>query len=247
MRGTLRLEDGNLCIKGVLEGDVVTRGRVVVAEEGVVSGSIQAASIRVAGTVDGDLIASDELLIREGSEVEGTLYATHLDIQPGAEFQGAVRQLDTEEEPPLQGRSGDCVSGESSPHVAPQLKAADRTSAPSMVDPPSSLRKLVEQGKSGGTSSSQQEAESTESVPETQGDGDKQRGEPVEAGREEETYDPNRSEEPPVGAGPHEEPVEANTDGEETGSRSTSSPQREEYDEGSDSGIGEDEFGLSWS
>lgn len=90
IQGVFNLDTVNLRIAGHVRGDVATDGRVVVAEEATVEGTIEAESIRLEGYVEGDVHAEDKIVLCPPSEVRATLDADVLEIQPGADFVGSV-------------------------------------------------------------------------------------------------------------------------------------------------------------
>ena len=81
---------GDLRIEGTIHADIVREGRVVVAPEGAVHGTVQAESIHVAGTVRGELMAEDTLVLGASCDVEARLQADALTIESGAAFKGEV-------------------------------------------------------------------------------------------------------------------------------------------------------------
>jgi cytoskeletal protein CcmA (bactofilin family) len=81
---------GDFRIEGTIHADIVREGRVVVAPEGTVHGTVQAESIHVAGTVRGELMAEDTLVLGDSCDVEARLQADALTIESGAAFKGEV-------------------------------------------------------------------------------------------------------------------------------------------------------------
>jgi hypothetical protein len=68
----------------------VREGRVVVAPDGAVHGTVQAESIHVAGTARGELHAEEALVLDASADVEARLQADALTIESGAAFKGEV-------------------------------------------------------------------------------------------------------------------------------------------------------------
>lgn len=90
IQGLFELGTVNLRIAGHVQGDIVTEGRVVVAEKARVEGTIEAQSIRLEGYAEGDVYAEEEIVLCPSSEVHATLDADVLEIKPGADFIGSV-------------------------------------------------------------------------------------------------------------------------------------------------------------
>lgn len=89
-RGSFDLEEDDLRIDGVLDGDVRTEGRVHVAQGGAIQGEIRAGSIRIAGHAEGVLSARQDLVVLESAAVHGILCAEALTIEDGADFEGGI-------------------------------------------------------------------------------------------------------------------------------------------------------------
>lgn len=98
---------GDIEVRGRVQGNVVLEGRVLVARGGIVLGSIEALQVTVVGAVRGDLFASDGVTIHASAEVEGNIHAPRVAIEAGAQVRGHLR---TE---PLAGKKTDANEGAS--------------------------------------------------------------------------------------------------------------------------------------
>ena len=81
---------GDLRIEGTIRANVERDGRVVVAKDGAVYGTVRAESILVAGTARGELHAEETLVLAASSNVRARLQADALNIESGADFKGEV-------------------------------------------------------------------------------------------------------------------------------------------------------------
>lgn len=90
IKGTFDLEEDDLRVDGVLEGEVQTEGHVHVAQDGRIQGEIQAGSIRIAGRAEGVLQARQSLVLHGSSTVHGILCGEALTIDEGADFEGGI-------------------------------------------------------------------------------------------------------------------------------------------------------------
>lgn len=82
---------GDLELRGRVQGDISLEGRCVVHDTGLVLGTIEASHITVHGTVRGDLLASDTVMISSAGKVEGNLVAPRVELESGARVRGQVR------------------------------------------------------------------------------------------------------------------------------------------------------------
>ncbi len=82
---------GDLEIRGRVQGDVHLEGHCAVAEPGLVLGGIEAFQITVHGAVRGDLIASEAINIGSTGQVEGNVSAPRVEIEAGAQVRGELQ------------------------------------------------------------------------------------------------------------------------------------------------------------
>ena len=71
-------------IDGNVEGTITTSGKVVVGEEGLVSGNITCVNSDIAGRVKGSLDVSGVLSLKSSAKIEGQVIAGKLAIEAGA-------------------------------------------------------------------------------------------------------------------------------------------------------------------
>ena len=71
-------------IDGNVEGTITTTGKVVVGENGVVSGKITCSSSDIAGLIKGSLDVSGILSLKSSARVEGDVVAGKLAVESGA-------------------------------------------------------------------------------------------------------------------------------------------------------------------
>jgi cytoskeletal protein CcmA (bactofilin family) len=89
LEGTVRA-DGDLNINGKVVGKVLVKGKVVVAQSGVIEGEMAATSADLGGTFDGTATVEERLTLRSNARVTGTLNVARLVIEEGAVFDGDV-------------------------------------------------------------------------------------------------------------------------------------------------------------
>ena len=71
-------------IDGNVEGTITTTGKVVVGENGVVSGKITGSNSDIAGLIKGSLDVSGILSLKSSARVEGDVVAGKLAVESGA-------------------------------------------------------------------------------------------------------------------------------------------------------------------
>ena len=85
------ITDSNLRIDGEINGNVVSRSKVVIGESGVVHGDVSCVEADVEGNVTGKLEIEDLLVLREKSKIVGDIMTSKLQIEEGAVFVGSCK------------------------------------------------------------------------------------------------------------------------------------------------------------
>ena len=79
---------GDVVIAGVVEGEVSSEGKVVIAQGGHVTGRVSAVEVVLEGRLSGDSTATKSLSILGSAEVRGDVTTPVIMIEPGAAFVG---------------------------------------------------------------------------------------------------------------------------------------------------------------
>lgn len=82
--------NGNLIINGSLEGEIKTRGAVLVGEKSKINANISAQEMMVKGNIVGNLSVSEYLAIGESAKILGDIECSQISIERGAEINGRV-------------------------------------------------------------------------------------------------------------------------------------------------------------
>lgn len=105
-KGIINFE-GTIRIDGKLEGEIHTKGTLVVGEHAVVEGDVSADVVINGGRVTGNIIASEKVQLLATGVVIGTIKTPLLSIEEGVRFSGTcdvegrgeVRALEEAREP----------------------------------------------------------------------------------------------------------------------------------------------------
>ncbi|MFN2313358.1 MAG: polymer-forming cytoskeletal protein [Bacteroidales bacterium] len=79
---------GDIRIDGVLNGNMVTKGKVVIGATGRVKGEVECKNSEVSGLIDGKITVTQLLNLKASSKINGTIITNKLSIEPGAVFTG---------------------------------------------------------------------------------------------------------------------------------------------------------------
>ncbi|MDF0643096.1 MAG: polymer-forming cytoskeletal protein [Nitrospira sp.] len=89
LRGEIRVE-GTVRIDGRLEGDIHTSGQVIIGEEGLVQGTIDAGVVVSSGRIKAVVTASERVQLLKTAVLIGEIHAPVLMMEEGAKLQGAA-------------------------------------------------------------------------------------------------------------------------------------------------------------
>ena len=105
--GDLKSE-GDFRIEGVINGTLITNGKVVIGTTGLVEGSLSCNNADIEGKIKGKLVVLETLSLRASANVYGDVQTGKLAVEPGATFNAncqmkdSVKELKTESKPSLQ-------------------------------------------------------------------------------------------------------------------------------------------------
>lgn len=89
---------GNVRIEGIVRGDIMITGSLILGPEGRIFGDVAANSMVIGGQVKGDLTAIDKIEILGGAKVQGDIATSRILIDEQAVFQGRCSTGPREEE-----------------------------------------------------------------------------------------------------------------------------------------------------
>ncbi len=107
IEGDLKSE-GDFRIEGVINGTLITKGKVVIGNTGLVEGSLSCNNADIEGKIKGKLVVLETLSLRASANVYGDVQTGKLAVEPGATFNAncqmkdSVKELKTESKPSLQ-------------------------------------------------------------------------------------------------------------------------------------------------
>ena len=87
LKGEIKVED-TVRIDGRLDGDVHTKGEVIVGEEGVVKGTITAGSLISSGRIKANVTATERVQLLKTAILIGEVHSPIMVMEEGSKFQG---------------------------------------------------------------------------------------------------------------------------------------------------------------
>lgn len=91
-KGTIESQ-GNFRIDGIVEGELITTGKVIIGPEGKVTGKVKCVNADIEGAFEGHLEVKNSLCLKPTANVEGDVYMESLTVEPGAVFNANCRML----------------------------------------------------------------------------------------------------------------------------------------------------------
>jgi len=89
--------NGDIRIDGEIEGNILSKGKVVVGSDGKVQGEVNCCNAEISGILEGRILVSELLSLKSSSKLFGDIETAKLTIEPGAIFTGKCQmggQLD---------------------------------------------------------------------------------------------------------------------------------------------------------
>jgi cytoskeletal protein CcmA (bactofilin family) len=80
--------DSNLRIDGEIKGHVSTASKVVIGENGKITGNLTCMDADIEGVVEGNIKVEGLLILREKSKIIGDIHTSRIQIDEGASFNG---------------------------------------------------------------------------------------------------------------------------------------------------------------
>lgn len=83
--------ESNIRIDGTVDGNVMTTAKIVIGENGIVTGNLKSADADIEGVLHGDATILGVLILREKATVHGDIQTQRIHIEEGATFNGACK------------------------------------------------------------------------------------------------------------------------------------------------------------
>jgi cytoskeletal protein CcmA (bactofilin family) len=93
--------NGDIRIDGNIEGNINSKGKVVVGNNGFVKGEVLCSNAEISGTVHGKMSITELLSLKATSKVNGDIKSGKLSIEPGALFTGTCAMGSTASSGPV--------------------------------------------------------------------------------------------------------------------------------------------------
>ena len=83
--------EGNLVLMGELDGEFNLKGKLKIAQDALVKGTVKASAVSVNGNVEGSLKATERVQLEQTARIQGSIDAPKISIVEGAKFNGEIK------------------------------------------------------------------------------------------------------------------------------------------------------------
>lgn len=83
--------ESNIRVDGRLEGTLITKGKLVVGETGVIVGDVKCENANIEGRIEGELIVNELLVLKQNATINGSIKTKKIVVEEGAVFNGSVK------------------------------------------------------------------------------------------------------------------------------------------------------------
>lgn len=82
------VSSGDIRIDGIINGNLQTKGKVVIGETGKAKGEVNCKNADISGKIEGKIIVTELLSLKPSALIVGDIVSGKLAIEPGARFTG---------------------------------------------------------------------------------------------------------------------------------------------------------------
>lgn len=86
----------DICVEGVIEGNISTTKKIVVGKTGQILGNVKAANLCVMGAFVGDAFVGELAKVEATGCITGNLQAVNFHIEPGASVEANLKKISSE-------------------------------------------------------------------------------------------------------------------------------------------------------
>ena len=91
------ISSSDIRVDGVINGKVLSDGKIVVGEQAGLSGSLFCANLDFWGKMEGDIYVKDTLCINSTATVNGNIRVHKLQVEMGAQINGTCKMISEQE------------------------------------------------------------------------------------------------------------------------------------------------------
>jgi cytoskeletal protein CcmA (bactofilin family) len=83
--------NSDIRISGSVIGEAVSKGKIILTNNGEVKGNVSSSDADIAGNVEGDVKVSSKLILRKDAVIDGNIFTKALVVEEGAQINGTCK------------------------------------------------------------------------------------------------------------------------------------------------------------
>lgn len=91
------ISSSDIRVDGVINGKVLSDGKIVVGEQAGLSGSLFCVNLDFWGKMEGDIYVKDTLCIKSTATVNGNIHVNKFQVEMGAQINGTCKMISEQE------------------------------------------------------------------------------------------------------------------------------------------------------
>ncbi len=95
LKGTINSQN-DIRIAGQIDGEIVSKGKLIITSSGKLHGDAKVADADIAGTIEGTIRVTGKLNLRQTAIVNGDIFTKTLIVEEGAQINGACNMGEEE-------------------------------------------------------------------------------------------------------------------------------------------------------
>lgn len=90
LKGNIK-SSSDIRVAGTIEGEAISKGKIIVISSGKIEGNVKAADADIAGRIEGEVRVSSKLILRQTAIIDGTIFTKSLIVEEGALINGSCK------------------------------------------------------------------------------------------------------------------------------------------------------------
>lgn len=83
--------NSDIRVSGTVVGEAISKGKIILTNNGEVKGNVSSADADIAGKVEGDVKVNSRLVLRKEAIIDGNIYTKSLVVEEGAQINGTCK------------------------------------------------------------------------------------------------------------------------------------------------------------
>jgi cytoskeletal protein CcmA (bactofilin family) len=83
--------NSDIRVSGTVVGEAISKGKIILTNNGEVKGNVSSADADIAGKVEGDVKVNSRLILRKEAIIDGNIYTKSLVVEEGAQINGTCK------------------------------------------------------------------------------------------------------------------------------------------------------------